>query len=54
MVTYRLIQEGMVVVGVSGPEEEIWREVNQYAAVYSKDGIVEIQIKKDKRWVKVP
>ena len=45
MTEYRLIQDGQPVAGVIGPTPPALREIIHYAAVYSQDGLVQVQIK---------
>lgn len=47
---YRLIQDGLQVAAVDGPAPHAWREINHYAAVYSQDGPVRIEVKTDRGW----
>jgi len=51
MVDYRLLQDELVVAFVSGTKESSLREINHYAAMYSQDGPVQIQVKTKRQWV---
>ncbi len=51
MAEYRLIQCGLPVASVYGPDDSALREIHHYAAVYSQDGPVKIQFKtRGGRW----
>jgi len=49
MVTYQLKQDGLIVVEVTGSEEQAKKEINHYAMIYSQDGEVEIIKKGDSK-----
>ena len=46
MVTYQLIQNGIVEVEVSGPKDQAWKEIQHYAMMYSTEGKIIIKEKK--------
>lgn len=51
MAEYRLMQDGQPVVNVVAPDDDALREIRHYAAVYSQDGPVKIQLKtRGGRW----
>lgn len=50
MARYRLKQDGLVVAGAEG--ERALQEITHYAAVYERDGPVQIEEYTGKRWRK--
>lgn len=48
MVTYELIQDGVVVASVSGSDRDIaFREIQHYAMLYAQDGPVLLRVSED-------
>jgi hypothetical protein len=47
---YRLIQDGITVAEVCGPENDAFQEIMHYAAIYSQDGLVQIERKVEGEW----
>lgn len=47
---FRIMQNGMNVASIEGPESESRHTMLIYAAQYAEDGPIEIQEKVSKRW----
>lgn len=54
MAAFRIIQDGLEVASVSGPNrEKCFREIWRYAEQYAEDGSAEIKEKVGSKWVAV-